>query len=106
MVVVDKKNIGGEWKIINNLLQEALFNCLFGRVNSLRNLETDDEDSEVEHCYGPGKLRAAKSINDMCDDQINNNSSNSRRYLSIYYVYIHMYICISNRENMLLKNYI
>lgn len=34
-----------------------------------RNVETDDDDddSEVEHCYGPGKLRAAKSIGDMCD---------------------------------------
>lgn len=31
------------------------------------NVETDDDDSEVEHCYGPGKLRAAKSIGDMCD---------------------------------------
>lgn len=35
--------------------------------------ESDDDDSEVEHCYGPGKLRAAKSIGDMCDAQ--NNSS-------------------------------
>lgn len=40
------------------------------------NVETDDEDSDVEHCYGPGKLRAAKSIGDMCDAQ-NNNSSRS-----------------------------
>ena len=79
---------GKKGYIINNLFQEALFNRLFGCVNFLRNLETDDEDSEVEHCYGPGKLRAAKSINDMCDDQINNNSSNSRRYL--YYVYVHI----------------
>ncbi|KAM7349071.1 mitotic spindle positioning protein meduse [Cochliomyia hominivorax] len=38
------------------------------------NIETDDEDSDVEHCYGPGKLRAAKSIGDMCDAQNNNNS--------------------------------
>nr|XP_013101265.1 unnamed protein product [Stomoxys calcitrans] len=34
--------------------------------------DSDDEDSEVEHCYGPGKLRAAKSIGDMCDAQNNN----------------------------------
>ncbi|XP_037809251.1 uncharacterized protein LOC119602004 isoform X2 [Lucilia sericata] len=40
------------------------------------NVETEDDDSDVEHCYGPGKLRAAKSIGDMCDAQ-NNNSSRS-----------------------------
>ncbi|XP_061393426.1 probable basic-leucine zipper transcription factor H [Musca vetustissima] len=38
--------------------------------------DSDSDDSEVEHCYGPGKLRAAKSIGDMCDSA-HNSSSNS-----------------------------
>lgn len=38
--------------------------------------DSDSDDSEVEHCYGPGKLRAAKSIGDMCD-AAHNSSSNS-----------------------------
>uniref|UniRef100_T1PFI5 Uncharacterized protein n=1 Tax=Musca domestica TaxID=7370 RepID=T1PFI5_MUSDO len=38
--------------------------------------DSDSDDSEVEHCYGPGKLRAAKSIGDMCD-AANNGGPNS-----------------------------
>ncbi|XP_012161531.1 uncharacterized protein LOC101450872 isoform X2 [Ceratitis capitata] len=43
------------------------------------NEDTDDEDSEVEHCLGPRQLRSAKSISEISySAQLNNNSSSPR----------------------------
>ncbi|XP_037935152.1 uncharacterized protein LOC119669365 isoform X2 [Teleopsis dalmanni] len=43
------------------------------------NVETDEEDEfEVEHCYGPNKLRSAKSISELCElSHFNGNLSPS-----------------------------
>ncbi|XP_055903454.1 ras guanine nucleotide exchange factor Y isoform X2 [Eupeodes corollae] len=46
-------------------------------LDSIENEELEsDEDSDVEHCYGPGKLRSAKSIGELCDSS--NNSLSPR----------------------------
>lgn len=46
-------------------------------LDSIENEDLEsDEDSDVEHCYGPGKLRSAKSIGELCDSS--NNSLSPR----------------------------
>lgn len=42
------------------------------------NEETDDEDSEVEHCLGPRQLRSAKSVSEICYSTSLNNSISPR----------------------------
>ncbi|XP_053952328.1 uncharacterized protein LOC128859369 [Anastrepha ludens] len=42
------------------------------------NEETDDEDSEVEHCLGPRQLRSAKSVSEICYSTQMNNSISPR----------------------------
>lgn len=41
-------------------------------------VETDDEDSEVEHCLGPRQLRSAKSVSEICYSTSINNSMSPR----------------------------
>ncbi|XP_011183225.1 uncharacterized protein LOC105212731 [Zeugodacus cucurbitae] len=41
-------------------------------------VETDDEDSEVEHCLGPRQLRSAKSVSEICYSTSLNNSMSPR----------------------------
>lgn len=46
-------------------------------LESIENEDLEsDEDSDVEHCYGPGKLRSAKSIGELCNSS--NNSLSPR----------------------------
>lgn len=46
-------------------------------LDSIENEDLEsDEDSDVEHCYGPGKMRSAKSIGELCDSS--NNSLSPR----------------------------
>ncbi|XP_055853891.1 uncharacterized protein LOC129917783 isoform X2 [Episyrphus balteatus] len=50
-------------------------------LDSIENEELEsDEDSDVEHCYGPGKLRSAKSIGELCDSSNNSLSPRRNRY--------------------------
>ncbi|XP_067635373.1 uncharacterized protein mdu isoform X2 [Eurosta solidaginis] len=57
-----------------NKFRQSTSDLLLSIGNDLAN--TDDEDSEVEHCLGPTQLRSAKSVSEICySTQLNNSIS-------------------------------
>ncbi|XP_055389039.1 myb-like protein I isoform X2 [Condylostylus longicornis] len=72
----DLKNRESELKRIRKLKSRQ------SQPDLLESIENEfaesDEDSDVEHCYPPGKLRAVKSISELCDSMNSSSLSPSR----------------------------